>query len=147
VGHGFGIMKCNIKYVVEDTDRHGNVRVYFRKRGCRKIRLPSEIGSPQFWAAYNDAVNNKLPVTRAEPRSVREKAGSMRALVVAYYTGAEFKALDSRTQNVRRRALDRFCEKHGHLPAKEMLPRHILAIRDKISETPEAANQLLKFLR
>jgi hypothetical protein len=121
VGHGFGIMKCNIKYVVEDTDRHGNVRVYFRKRGCRKIRLPSEIGSPQFWAAYNDAVNNKLPVTRAEPRSVREKAGSMRALVVAYYTGAEFKALDSRTQNVRRRALDRFCEKHGHLPGNHPL--------------------------
>jgi integrase len=140
-------MKCNIKYVAEDTDRHGNVRVYFRKRGCIKIRLHGKIGSPEFWLAYNDAVNNKLPVIRAEPRSVREKAGSMRALVVAYYTSAEFKALDSRTQNVRRRALDRFCEKHGHLPAKEMLPRHILAIRDRISETPEAANQLLKFLR
>ena len=53
----------------------------------------------------------------------------------------------SRTQNVRRRILDKFCEEHGELPAKSMLPRHVLALRDKISETPEAANQLLKFLR
>jgi integrase len=140
-------MKCNIKYVVEDTDRHGNVRVYFRKRGCKKIRLPHGIGSPAFWVAYNDAVNNKLPVVKLDTRIAREKSGTMPALVVAYYGSAGFKDLDPRTQNVRRRALDRFCEKHGYLPAKEMLPRHILAIRDRISETPEAANQLLKFLR
>jgi hypothetical protein len=121
--------------------------VYFRKRGCKKVRLPNEIGSPEFWAAYNDAAKNKLPPIKSETKIARLNAGTMRALVVAYYGSAGFKDLDSRTQNVRRRALDRFCEKHGHLPAKEMLPRHILAIRDRISETPEAANQVLKFLR
>jgi integrase len=140
-------MKREIKYVVEDVDRHGNVRVYFRKRGCKKIRLPNKIGTPEFWTAYNNAVSNKLPVTQSPIRGGQSKPGTMRALVAAYYTGAEYKALDSRTQNVRRRILDKFCEEHGELPAKSMLPRHVLALRDKISETPEAANQLLKFLR
>ena len=31
-------MNFRLKYVVEDTDRHGNVRLYFR-RGGQKIRL------------------------------------------------------------------------------------------------------------
>jgi hypothetical protein len=27
------------EYCVEDRDRHGNIRIYFKKRGCRKVRL------------------------------------------------------------------------------------------------------------
>jgi NADPH:quinone reductase-like Zn-dependent oxidoreductase len=42
---------------------------------------------------------------------ILKRRGSMRALVVAYYGSAEYKALDKRTQGVRRRTLDKFCEK------------------------------------
>ena len=56
-------MKYKIQYVVEDVDRHGNVRVYFRKRGCKKIRLPNKVGTPEFWTAYNKAASNKLAGT------------------------------------------------------------------------------------
>ncbi len=140
-------MKAHLPYILRDKDRHGNVRIYFRKRGLKKIRLPGKIGSKEFIAAYNDALNEKTPVAKPSAVSRESKKGSMRELVVAYYTSAEYKALDLRTKSVRRRALDKFCEKHGDLPGRSVLPRHILTIRDKISETPEAANQLLKFLR
>jgi hypothetical protein len=38
-------MKIRLKYVVEDVDRHGNVRLYFRRNG-KKIRLPASKKSP-----------------------------------------------------------------------------------------------------
>jgi hypothetical protein len=42
-------VKIRVKYVVEDADRHGNVRVYLRKPGLSKTRLPTPLGSPEFW--------------------------------------------------------------------------------------------------
>lgn len=35
-------MRFRIRYVAEDTDRHGNVRIYYRRKG-RKTRLPGPI--------------------------------------------------------------------------------------------------------
>jgi hypothetical protein len=49
-----------IKHVVEDTDRHGNVRIYFRRKGHPKVRLPSPVGSPEFEAAYAAALEGKV---------------------------------------------------------------------------------------
>ena len=72
-------MKCKIQYVVEDVDRHGNVRVYFRKRGCKKIHLPNKIGTSEFWTAYNNAASNKLPVAQSPVRAGQSKPGTMRA--------------------------------------------------------------------
>jgi hypothetical protein len=57
-------MKFDLPYVLKDRDRHGNVRIYFRKRGCRKIRLPDKVGSAEFLAAYNAALNAKACVYR-----------------------------------------------------------------------------------
>jgi hypothetical protein len=41
-----------IPYVNAYTDRHGNVRRYFRKRGHKPVPLPGAPGSLQFMAAY-----------------------------------------------------------------------------------------------
>ena len=37
------MVDIRLKYLVEDVDRHGNVRIYFRRKGHAKIRLK---GSP-----------------------------------------------------------------------------------------------------
>ena len=37
------MVKLRLRFVVEDIDRHGNVRLYFRRNGQPKIRL---IGLP-----------------------------------------------------------------------------------------------------
>lgn len=41
------------RYLVADRDRHGNVRVYFR-RGRTKIRIREEIGTPAFAKRYEE---------------------------------------------------------------------------------------------
>ena len=40
-------MKIRLRYIVEDTDRHGNVRIYYRRRGRLKVRLPRKLNAEQ----------------------------------------------------------------------------------------------------
>ncbi len=47
-----GELKIQVKYVSPDEDRHGNVRLYFRRKGQLKIRMPEPLGSPEFWETY-----------------------------------------------------------------------------------------------
>jgi hypothetical protein len=39
--------------------RHGRIRVYFRRDKCRRIALPSTIGSDEFRAAYQAAITSQ----------------------------------------------------------------------------------------
>jgi hypothetical protein len=48
-----------MKYVVEDTDRHGNVRIYYRRAGHPKIRLRGPVGSPEFLIDYQRAASGQ----------------------------------------------------------------------------------------
>jgi integrase len=143
-------MKIKLKYVVEDVDRHGNVRVYFRRKGELKVRLPGLPGTTEFMDAYRQAVAGQA-LAQVSGSSVGRKPGvsTMRWLVETYYGSAEFKRLDARTQRVRRLVLDRFCvaDGNGAKPYRQLLPRHIRRFRDDRADRPEAANSLVKYLR
>jgi hypothetical protein len=39
-----------------DVDRHGKPRFYFRRRGFKRVALPSLPWSPEFMAAYEAAL-------------------------------------------------------------------------------------------
>ena len=45
-------MLVKLRYVHRDRDRHGNVRVYFWRKGQRKIRITAEAGTPEFHEVY-----------------------------------------------------------------------------------------------
>jgi integrase len=143
-------MKIKLKYVVEDVDRHGNVRVYFRRKGELKVRLPGLPGTTEFMDAYRQAVAGQA-LAQVSGSSVGRKPGvsTMRWLFETYYGSAEFKRLDARTQRVRRLVLDRFCvaDGNGAKPYRQLLPRHIRRFRDDRADRPEAANSLVKYLR
>ena len=141
------IPKHLVRYVVEDVDRHGNVRIYFRRKGSPKIRLPGPIGSAEFLEAYKAALAGTAKTEK--PDVGRVVPGSVRALCVDYYKSAMFKKLDARTQHVRRQILDRFCQhkNDGDKPFALLLPRHIRSRRDEMVDRPEAANGLIKALR
>jgi integrase len=138
--------KIRLKFVSADTDRHGNVRYYYRRRGSPKIRLPGAPGSPSFMAAYARAVAGVTSSTDTDAAGPAKK-DSLRAYCVSYYSSAEFKRLDPRTQRVRRNLLDELCRKHGEKPTSHMEPRHVRRLRDEKADTPEAANALVKALR
>jgi integrase len=132
-------LKLALKYIWEDTDRHGNVRVYVAVPGRKKVRIRETPGTPEFLAAYEDAVEGVTP----QPRSQR---GTFGYVCKAYYASKVFQALDAATQDWRRQVLDKICEKHGTKPVKLMQSKHVEALRDEMP-TAITGNHRLKGLK
>src|SRR6476646_65327 len=84
-------MQIQFRYLVEDRDRHGNIRLYVRVPGRTKTRIRARFGTDEFVAAYNAAVSDHV----RGPRQSREaKPGSFRHLCVLYYVSPVFKRFD-----------------------------------------------------
>ena len=137
--------RIKLKYVVEDLDRHGNVRRYFRRKGQPKIRLPGLPGSEEFMEAYRSALAN-LPADR--PRTVGCPAiGSFGHVCLSYYASPTFKRLSPSTRSWRRRALDSICEKHGDKRIALINAKHVRVLRNEMAKLPGASRNRLKALK
>jgi integrase len=147
--HKDGSGSSRLRYLYEDVDRHGNVRLYYRRNG-KKIRLKSVIGTQAFldeYAAVAETLKTHVPPKTVVP-------GSLRWLVDQYYSSFEFQALSTRTQYVRRRELTEICEtkgksgvEYGDRSYAKMEARHVRNLRSEKADRPEAANQRIKVLR
>ncbi len=140
-----------MKYVVEDTDRHGNVRIYYRRPGQMKVRLQGPVGSPEFLADYQRAASSKPtpPTPRASDEASKGRPRTLRWLCTQYFSSPMYRQLDPTTRRTRRSVLERFCENKGDgdKPFAQLLPRHIRARRDAVMNTPAAANTMIRVLR
>jgi hypothetical protein len=97
-------LTVDFPYVHRDTDRHGNERMYFRRRmGEPKIRLRARPGTVEFALEYETA---KARSEEAAPRPDGPKAGTLRWLCITYFRSAEFNLLDASTQRARQRILE-----------------------------------------
>jgi integrase len=150
------------KYLYEDPDRHGNMRLYFRQRipgsnRYRKVRLRETPGTPQFLEEfgaalagrpYGDAKNRPVP----PPKIV---ANSLRWLIQEYYKrSVTFKSYDEETKKVRRNLLKALCEEPvvegsdqqvGDLPYN--IPEDKIELLRDRKEGVYAANARLKAIR
>jgi integrase len=142
------------RYVVEDADRHGNIRLYFKRRGnAKKTRLLETPGTTAFDEEYKRAFLGEPKYPIQPLRGVSVLPGSLRWLCQLYYGSAAFQSLVATTRNVRRAILDGICERliegklAGDLPFAEMEPRHVAKLRDEKAALPEAANARVKALR
>jgi hypothetical protein len=137
-------VKIRLRHLIEDTDRHGNVRCYLRLPGRPKVRVRGMPGTEEFMVNYHAAVSTASDT----PRQARVAArGSFRFLCQGYFASATFKALDTSTRLWRRRALEAICAQHAEKPVALMQPRHVRQLRDDLAESPGAANTRLKALR
>jgi len=142
-GGGFN----KLRYVSEDLDKRGNVRLYFRMRGRPKVRLRSKPGTKEFEKEYQNALSGKVQTKLNAPMHASASRHQIQSLCEAYYRSLEFRRLAHRTQRVRQGILSRFCQKFGKLDAREMSARHVRDIRARYSDKPGAGNALLKALR
>jgi integrase len=135
-------MKIDLPYIREDRDRHGNWRLYLRRKG-RSVRIKAKRDTPEFLNEYRAA----LSALEHAPAARGAAPNTLRWLVAEYYCSPEFnKELGDRTQRVRRGILDALVEEHGDKPFI-MKPKHVRKLRDAKADTPQAANALVKALR
>ena len=140
------------KGCVEDCDRHGNIRVYYRVAGRPKVRLRAVPWTTEFMDQYEAAVVGQPTVSSSSIIT-----GTWRWLCVKYFEGcADYKRLDSRTQRVRRQILEATFNEptkpdsgkfFGDMPLAKMDPGAIEVLRDRKLDVPEAANSRLKAIR
>lgn len=138
--------RIRLAYIHEFRDRHGKLRRYFRRPGCKRIALPGLPGSHEFNAAYEAALaGSPAPKQIGASRTVH---GTVSALVVSYYASTAFLSLAPSSQKSRRVRLEKFRAEHGDKRVALLRRDHIEAmIAAKVKDTPAEAVNLLKALR
>ncbi|WP_156526903.1 tyrosine-type recombinase/integrase [Bradyrhizobium sp.] len=154
------------RYFYEDTDRHGKLRRYFRKRitgstKYRKVRLREQPGTAEFLEEFAAAMAGRPYLRQDEtPRPAPPKVveRSLRWLIEKRYfrESLEFRAYDTETQKVRRRILSNICDEPwsetdkrqiGDLPCDIPEDKIKLLLRRKAATSIDSANAWLKALR
>lgn len=132
------------RYVQAFVDRHGKARYYLRRSGFKRVALAGLPWSPEFMAAYSAAMNE---APKIELGAARTKPGTIDALLVAFYTSAEFQSLATETRRTRRNILERFREEHGGKSVSNIHPVHVQAMVKAKASTPAAARNFKKTLQ
>jgi hypothetical protein len=139
------MVAIKLKHVVEDTDRHGNIRHYFRRKGQPKIRLRGIPCSDEFMEAYRAALANAEQTP--QQRNMRTAAGSLGYICLNYYASPTFKALDPSTRHQRSYFLDSICEMYGDKPVSRMESRHVKMLLEKRRQTQQQPGIFLRLCR
>jgi integrase len=146
--------KMLLRYVEEFIDRHGKPHRYFRRAG-KRVRLPGAVGSAEFMAAYQAALDG-ITLPRPETFAPRTVPGTVHWLVSAYLSSATFKALAPETQRTRANILENFRKADGDKrifhtvnsePKMVLAPHNLQTIINRKSITPFAQRNLLNTLR
>ncbi|MGE5780861.1 MAG: tyrosine-type recombinase/integrase [Hyphomicrobiales bacterium] len=137
------VMRRLPKFVHGFIDRHGKPRFYFRRAGHKKVRLPGLPWSPEFMAAYEEALAGQ-PV---QIGSARVRPGTLRALAVSYFASPTFRTKKPSTQYTYRNVIDRLCQGHGDKRPALLQREHVIRLIAARAGTPGTANALRRSLR
>lgn len=154
----------NYPFITRDWDANGNLRLYVRRPGCKKIRLRAAPDTPAFDLEYQAALKSAAVEAIAEDNPTGGL--TWKALCKKYMASAEFKGLDvTNTQRPRRGILERTWIEPiqpgsalliGECPVDRMNSKIIRTLRDrraagdpkkKNSGGPDAANNMIKAIR
>src|SRR5690242_14521873 len=93
------------RYTRGFMDRHGKPRWYFRREGFPGKALPGLPWSPEFMAAYEEAMNGETN-PRTQIGASRTLPGTFDALIVSFYSSAIFLGWGPSMQRARRNILE-----------------------------------------
>jgi len=130
-------------HLQRQVTRHGVVNWYVRIGRGPKIRIKGIYGSPEFMAAYDDAIKGKRP---AGPRVARE--GTLQWLVDLYRrSDAWHEELSAGTRARRGSHLEAMCRTAGAEPLQYIDRKAIIEGRDRRSKHPSQARQFVQTAR
>ena len=140
-----------LRYVQAWIDRRNDQpRYYFRRPGFPRVPLPGSPWSPEFEAAYAEAMaGQRVSVTGPPVASPRRQflPGTMNALAVSYFNSIGFRSLALSSQSLYRTLIDRLCKEYGDNRVAKLERRHVVLMMAERSEKPDRANGLRKVLR
>jgi integrase len=137
---------------IEDRDRHGNIRIYYRAKGRPKVRIRGTPWTTGFMTEY-EAAKGELPT--AKWRAIT--ADTWRGLCTRYFAEcADYLLLDDRTRRVRRGIIEATFDEpiapgssrfFRDIPIAKMTANEIEVLRDRKLAFPEGANNRVKAIR
>jgi len=133
-----------LRYIHTFRDRHGKVRYYFRRPGCKQVPLPGLPGSDDFMAAYQAALAGQGPAPAIG--AGKTKPGTVSAAVVGYFSSLAFRSRALSTQATYRGILNGFRAEHGDKRITMLERRHIDKMLAEKADTPAAADNLRRML-
>ncbi len=129
-------------------DRHGKVRVYFRKGKGSRLPLPSDITSDEFNATYQAALAGHLAVLAKRGRCEPDKPGTLAALIRSYKRSAAYLRLRQTTKVGYVSRVETLRCEHGHRTVAGLTrDRIVTGILQPYADRPGAALGMLKMLR
>jgi integrase len=140
---GSSVMRRPPPYCQGFIDRHGKARWYFRRPGFERVPLPGLPWSPEFMAAYEQA----LACQPAPIGAARIKPGTLHALAVSYFASPAFRTKRPSTQYTYRNIIDRLCAEHGDKRVALLQRDHVVKLLAARASTPGTANALRRALR
>ena len=133
-------------FVERWRDRHGKVRVYFRKDRGTRLPLPDTIGSDEFNEAYQAALLGQPASVR--DRFARAAPGTIAALVASYMKSGEYIGLRETTKKSYASPIEVLRVQHGHRTVAGLSRERIITgILQPYADRPGAALLILKMLR
>jgi integrase len=137
---------------VEDQDRHGNFRIYYRAKGRPKVRLHGTPWTLEFMAQYEAA---KCEASPAKSKGIAP--GTWRWLCTRYFAECtDYLRYDDRQKRVRRGLLEATFDEpiapnsprfFRDIPVSRMTTDTVEVLRDRKLAFPEGANNRLKAIR
>jgi enterobacteria phage integrase len=127
-------------------DRHGKLRIYFRRGKGRRIPLPATIGSDEFDSAYRAALAGQLALGRENHAAPAPR--TIAALIISYMRSAAYLGLRETTKVGYAARIELLRTKHGHRTLAGLTRQRILSgILQPFADRPGAALAILKMLR
>lgn len=134
------------KFVEAWIDRHGRLRVYFRRGKGPRIPLPAEIGSDAFNREYAEALAGNTAQRVA--KTTAAAPGTLGALVVAYLKSGAYLELRATTQAGYRSRVEILRGAHGDRTLSGMTRERIeTKILAPFADRPGQRLAILKMLR
>lgn len=131
-------------FVLRERSRHGRVKFYYRRGKGPRVRLPDDLASAEFDAAYREALLNEAPISaQAPPVPVK----SLRWLIERYKESAAWRQLSDATRYQRDKIFIKAIEASKNANYRDIDRNTMERAMDKRADTPAQANSFLKAMR
>lgn len=129
-------------YLQRRVTRHGKVTWYVRVGRGPLIRVDGVYGSPEFMAAYDDAVKGRRPTPRGRPAE-----GTLQWLVDLYRRSEAWNEFAPGTRSRRGSHLNAMCKTGGAARLSSIDRQAIIEGRDRRAKHPSQARQFVQTAR